>query len=70
MTLDLSERLELPLREATAHGHAALLLNGAYGDGADVVRAAADQASRATYALSAGRDAPRCRKDAAEEAQS
>jgi AcrR family transcriptional regulator len=43
--------------EATAHGHAALLLDGEYGDGADSVRAAANQAAGATYALIEGRDA-------------
>jgi AcrR family transcriptional regulator len=45
--------------EATAHGHAALLLDGEYGDGADSVRAAAEQAAHATHALIDGRDALR-----------
>jgi AcrR family transcriptional regulator len=43
--------------EATAHGHAALLLEGEYGQGAGSVRAAADQAARATHALIQGRAA-------------
>jgi AcrR family transcriptional regulator len=43
--------------EASAHGHAALLLDGEYGEGADAVRAAADQAARATRALIDGRNA-------------
>jgi AcrR family transcriptional regulator len=43
--------------EASAHGHAALLLDGEYGEGADAVRAAADQAARATHALIGGRNA-------------
>ncbi len=47
--------------EAAAHGHAALLLDGEYGDGADSVRAAADQAARATHALIDGRTALRPR---------
>jgi AcrR family transcriptional regulator len=45
--------------EASAHGHAALLLDGEYGDGPDSVRAAGDQAARATHALIDGRDALR-----------
>jgi AcrR family transcriptional regulator len=43
--------------EATAHGHAALLINGDYGGGPDGVRAAADKAAAATLALVAGREA-------------
>lgn len=45
--------------EATAHGHAMLLLGGDFGAGADAVRAAADQAARATFALIEGRRALR-----------
>ncbi len=41
--------------EATAHGHAMLLVDGEYGQGPDAVRAAADSAARATLALIAGR---------------
>jgi AcrR family transcriptional regulator len=41
--------------EATAHGHAMLLVDGEYGQGPDAVRAAADRAARATLALIAGR---------------
>jgi AcrR family transcriptional regulator len=41
--------------EATAHGHAMLLVDGEYGNGPDAVRAAADAAARATLALIAGR---------------
>jgi AcrR family transcriptional regulator len=43
--------------EATAHGHAALLRDGDYGDGPEAVRAAADMAASATFALIAGRSA-------------
>ena len=43
--------------EATAHGHAALLINGDYGHGTDAVQAAADKAAAATLALVAGRQA-------------
>ncbi len=43
--------------EAAAHGHAALLLNGDYGEGPEAVGAAADKAARATLALIAGRSA-------------
>jgi AcrR family transcriptional regulator len=43
--------------EATAHGHAALLIDGDYGDGPDAVAAAADMAAAATLALIAGRTA-------------
>ncbi len=45
--------------EATAHGHAALLRDGEYGDGPDAVRIAADRAAAATLALIAGRQALR-----------
>jgi AcrR family transcriptional regulator len=45
--------------EATAHGHAALLLDGEYGEGAGAVRAAADRAAFATLALIEGRKALR-----------
>lgn len=45
--------------EATAHGHAMLLLDGEYGHGPDVVRAAANQAAAATLALIEGRRALR-----------
>jgi AcrR family transcriptional regulator len=45
--------------EATAHGHAALLRDGDYGDGPEAVRAAADMAASATLALIAGRSALR-----------
>ncbi len=43
--------------EATAHGHAALLRDGDYGDGPEAVRAAADKAAHATLALIVGRSA-------------
>jgi AcrR family transcriptional regulator len=43
--------------EATAHGHAALLIDGEYGQGPDAVHAAADQAAAATLALIEGRKA-------------
>ena len=43
--------------EATAHGHAALLIDGEYGQGTDAVGAAADKAAGATLALIAGRAA-------------
>jgi AcrR family transcriptional regulator len=45
--------------EATAHGHAALLRDGDYGDGPEAVRLAADMAASATLALIAGRRALR-----------
>ena len=45
--------------EATAHGHAMLLVDGEYGQGPDAVRAAANSAVRATLALIAGRAALR-----------
>lgn len=43
--------------EATAHGYAALLADGAYGEGPDAIRAAADHAANAALALIAGREA-------------
>ena len=43
--------------EATAHGHAALLVDGEYGHGPEAVRAAADRAAGATLALIDGRKA-------------
>jgi AcrR family transcriptional regulator len=43
--------------EATAHGHAALLIDGEYGQGPDAVRAAANRAASATLALIEGRKA-------------
>jgi AcrR family transcriptional regulator len=43
--------------EATAHGHAALLIDGEYGQGPDAIHAAADQAAGATLALIEGRKA-------------
>ena len=43
--------------EATAHGHAALLIDGDYGQGAAAVADAADMAASATLALIAGRTA-------------
>ena len=45
--------------EATAHGHAMLLLDGEYGHGPDAVRSAANQAAAATLALIEGRRALR-----------
>jgi AcrR family transcriptional regulator len=44
---------------ATAHGHAALLLDGAFGPGEASVDAAVSRAARATLALVAGRGAMR-----------
>lgn len=44
---------------ATAHGHAALLLDGAFGTGPEAVDAAESRAARATAALVAGRAAMR-----------
>ncbi len=41
--------------EATAHGHAVLLLDGGFGDGPKAVATAAERAARATLALVAGR---------------
>jgi AcrR family transcriptional regulator len=43
--------------EAAAHGHAALLVDGEYGQGPDAVRVAADRAAGATLALIEGRKA-------------
>ena len=43
--------------EATAHGHAALLLDGSFEDEEDPVGSAADQAASATLALIQGRSA-------------
>jgi AcrR family transcriptional regulator len=43
--------------EATAHGHATLLLDGSYDDEDDPVGSAAEQAARATLALVQGRSA-------------
>ena len=45
--------------EATAHGHAALLLDGEYGEGPAAVKTAADRAAAATLALIEGRNALR-----------
>ena len=45
--------------EATAHGHAALLLDGSFDDEPDPVGSAADQAANATLALIQGRSALR-----------
>jgi AcrR family transcriptional regulator len=42
--------------EATAHGHAMLLLDGRFGRGTRGVERAADNAARATHALVGGRD--------------
>jgi AcrR family transcriptional regulator len=42
--------------EATAHGHARLLLDGALGPGEEVIELAGDRAARATLALVASRD--------------
>jgi hypothetical protein len=43
--------------EATAHGHAALFVDGEYGKGSKAVRVAADRAAAATLALIEGRRA-------------
>jgi AcrR family transcriptional regulator len=43
--------------EATAHGHAMLLIDGSFGQGEDAIRTAADQAASATLALIQGRAA-------------
>jgi len=51
---DAAEYLATAL-EATAHGHAVLLLEGEFGDGPQAVSAAAERAARATLALVAGR---------------
>jgi AcrR family transcriptional regulator len=53
--------------EANAHGHAALLLDGEYGQGPDAVRVAADQAAGATLALIDGRKAMMAGADPAEK---
>jgi|SRR6185437_6380606 AcrR family transcriptional regulator len=45
--------------EATAHGHAMLLIDGEYGQGPDAVDAAAAKATAAAHALIAGRQALR-----------
>jgi AcrR family transcriptional regulator len=45
--------------EATAHGYAALLRDGDYGEGQEAVTVAADKAASATLALIAGRAALR-----------
>lgn len=45
--------------EATAHGHAAMLLDGEYGEGPGATRTAADRAAAATLALIDGRKALR-----------
>jgi AcrR family transcriptional regulator len=45
--------------EATAHGHATLLLDGSFADEADPVGSAADQAASATLAIIQGRAALR-----------
>jgi AcrR family transcriptional regulator len=42
--------------EAAAHGHAVLLLDGAFGQGDDAVDLAAERAARATLALVESRD--------------
>jgi AcrR family transcriptional regulator len=47
--------------EAAAHGHAALLLDGEYGQGPEAIRVAADQAAGATLALIEGRKALQAR---------
>jgi AcrR family transcriptional regulator len=46
--------------EASAHGHAALLIDGQFGQGPDAVDVAADHAARATLALIEGRGALAC----------
>ena len=52
--------------EATAHGHAALLLDGHFGRGRGAAKRAADSAARATLALIEGRallaDSPNARR--------
>lgn len=48
--------------EATAHGHAVLLLDGDFGDGDAAVEAAAGRAARATLALVESRDLLRRRR--------
>jgi AcrR family transcriptional regulator len=49
----------MAVAEATAHGHAALLLDGSFDDREDPVGSAADQAAAATLALIRGRAALR-----------
>jgi hypothetical protein len=49
----------MAVAEATAHGHATLLLDGSFGDEEDPVSSAADQAASATLALIKGRTALR-----------
>lgn len=49
----------MAVAEATAHGHAALLLDGSFDDQEDPVGSAADQAAAATLALIRGRAALR-----------
>jgi AcrR family transcriptional regulator len=49
----------MAVAEATAHGHATLLLDGSFGDEEDPVGSAADQAASATLALIKGRTALR-----------
>ena len=48
--------------QATAHGYASLLLDGAYGDGPEAIGSAAEQAASAVTALIAGRSALRERR--------
>jgi AcrR family transcriptional regulator len=48
--------------EATAHGHAVLLLDGDFGDGEDAVAFATERAGRATFALIESRDLLRRRR--------
>jgi len=45
--------------EATAHGHAMLLIDGEYGEGAEAIDAAAARATASSRALIAGRQALR-----------
>jgi hypothetical protein len=49
----------MAVTEATAHGHAMLLLDGSFDDEEDPVGSAADQAASATLALIKGRTALR-----------
>jgi AcrR family transcriptional regulator len=49
----------MAVAEATAHGHAMLLLDGSFDDEEDPVGSAADQAASATLALIQGRNALR-----------
>jgi AcrR family transcriptional regulator len=48
--LSAGEELAIAV-EATAHGHAMLLLEGVLGDGVDAIESASDRAGRATLAL-------------------